>query len=87
METVRAKPRLFFETANHAYHVTFDDAKDWRRILPWMRFAGAHWSHAEPDLIRIEIGEWLVTLGGHNLEPLFAAIEDQTLKTVRANPE
>ena len=87
METLRAHSRLFFETANHAYNVTFDDAKFWRRCLPWIRFAGAHWGHAEPEAIRVEIGEWLVVVTGHNLDPLFAAIEDQTLRRVRAHPE
>ena len=87
MEAVRTKPRLFFDTANHASHVTFDDAKDWRRNLPWMRYAGAHWSHGEPDTIRVEIGEWLVVVCGHNLGALFLAIEDQTLKRLNAHPE
>ena len=87
METIRTKPRLHFDTADRASHVTFDDAKDWRRNFPWIRYGSAHWSHAEPDLIRIEIGEWLVVVCGHNLGPLFTAIEDQTLRHVRAHPE
>ncbi len=78
---------LHFDTADRASHVTFDDARDWRRNFPWMRYASAHWSHIEPDTARNEIGEWLVVVCGDNLGPLFTAIEDQTLKTVSAHPE
>jgi len=87
METLQRKARLFFETKAHPAGVTFDDGSDWRRNLPWLRYAGSDWSYAEADVLRVEIDEWMVVLSGHNLGPLFAAIEEQTLASVRAHPE
>ncbi|MGH7996702.1 MAG: hypothetical protein ACREFX_10160 [Opitutaceae bacterium] len=87
METLQRKARLFFETKARPASVTFDDGKDWRRNMPWLRYAGSNWSYPEPDMLRIEIDEWIVMLSGHNLGPLFAAIEEQTLASVRAHPE
>jgi hypothetical protein len=59
----------------------------WRRNLPWLRYAGSTWSYSDPDVIRVEIDEWLVVLGGHNLKPLFAKIEGHTLASIRPHPE
>lgn len=87
MEIVQRKSRQFFDTSGHAVHVTFDDGKDWRRNLPWLHFARADWSYADPDTIRVIIDEWLVMICGHNLEPLFRAIEEQTLVRIRAYPD
>jgi hypothetical protein len=87
METVQRKPRLLFRMEAHPPCVTFDDGKDWRRNLPWLRYAGSTWSYADPDVIRVEIDEWLVVLAGHNLEPLFAAIEGHTLASIRPHTE
>ncbi|MEO7799739.1 MAG: hypothetical protein ABIY47_18645 [Opitutaceae bacterium] len=87
METIQRKPRLFFDTTQHPSHVTFDDSKDWRRNFPWSHYGCAFWSYAEPDTIRIEIDEWRVVIWGHNLGPLFTAIEDRSLLRVRAHPE
>lgn len=70
-----------------AAQATFDDGKNWRRNLAWLRYAGAHWSYAEPDMIRVEIDEWSILIQGHRLESLFRAIEDATLARVRAYPE
>jgi hypothetical protein len=55
--------------------------------FPCVRFAGCHWSYAEPDVIQMEIDEWLVVLKGHNLEPLFRAINEQKIVTIEARPE
>ncbi len=80
------KPKLYFDTASQASHVTFDD-RIVRRNIPWHHFVEARWLHAEPDLICLEIGEWLVLVRGHNLGPLFQAIEDRALTRLRAQPE
>ena len=87
METIERKARHFFETTPHARNVTFDDAKQWRRNLPWLRYVGAHWGYAEPDTIRVEIDEWVVFICGHKLGPLFRAIEEQVLASITAHPE
>jgi hypothetical protein len=87
MDAPQRKARLFFETKPQPHNVTFDDGKDWRRNLPWVRYVGAHWSYADPDVIRLEIDEWEVVLSGHNLAPLYAAVEEQALASVRAHPE
>lgn len=68
-------------------HVTFDDGKEQRRNLPWVDYAEARWEYAEPDTIRMEIGDWLVVVRGHNLGQLFQAIEEQTLLRIRAQPQ
>ena len=80
------KPKLYFDTMAHPSHVTFDDGVEERRNLPWMNYVEARWDHPEPELIKIEIGESVVFLRGHNLGPLFAAIEEHTLLRVRAQP-
>ena len=87
METFQRKPREFFDTTQHPSHVTFDDAKDWRRNFPWSHYGCAFWSYADPDTIRVEIDEWLVVICGHNLGPLFRAIEEHSLVRVSAHPE
>lgn len=81
------KPRHHFETTPNPSHVTFDDGKDQRRNLPWSHYVEARWDYHEPDTLRIEIGEWMILLAGHNLGPLFAAVEDQVLIRVKAQPE
>ncbi len=81
------KPRQYFDTAAHPSHVTFDDGTSVRRNLPWMHYAEAHWDYADPELITIEIGDWVVMINGYNLGPLFVAIEEHTLLRVRAQPE
>lgn len=80
------KPKLYFDTMAHPSHVTFDDGVEERRNLSWMNYVEARWTHSEPELIKIEIGERVVFLRGHNLGPLFAAIEEHTLLRVRAQP-
>jgi hypothetical protein len=81
------KPRLYFDTSASPGHVTFDDGREIRRNLPWLHYVEGRWPYADPDTMRIEIGEWLVLIRGHNLEPLFQAIEEQTLVRLRARPE
>ena len=87
MDTVQRKPRLHFDVTQHPTHVTFDDGKDWRRNFPWSHYGHAFWSYADPDMIRVEIDEWLVLICGHNLGPLFRSIEEHTLLRVTAHPE
>jgi hypothetical protein len=81
------KPKQHFDAVANASHVTFDDGKEQRRNIPWLHYVEARWEYAEPDTIKMEIGDWLVVISGHNLGPLFEAIEDQTLARVRAQPE
>lgn len=81
------KPKLHFDTAANPSHVTFDDGKDLRRNIPWLHYVEARWEYGEPDILKMEIGDWLVMLRGHNLGPLFEAIEDHTLMRVRAQAD
>ena len=81
------KPRQHFDVATHPSHVTFDDGKEMRRNLAWMNYTEARWEYAEPDIIKVEIGDWLIVITGYHLTPLFAALEEQTLVRVRAHPE
>jgi hypothetical protein len=81
------KPKLHFDTAAHPSHVTFDDGKELKRNIPWLHYVEARWEYGEPDILKIEIGGWLVVIRGHNLGPLFLALEDHTLMRVRAQPE
>ena len=81
------KPRLHFETSDAPSHVTFDDGKEQRRNVPWLHYVVARWDYAEPDLIKIEIGDSVVMLRGHNLEALYHAIEDRSLAKVCAHPQ
>jgi hypothetical protein len=86
-QTLLRKPKSHFDTAANPSHVTFDDGKDMRRNLPWLHYAEARWEYAEPDMINLDIGDWLIVILGHNLGPFFQAIEDRTLTRVRAQPE
>lgn len=81
------KPRHYFDVEPGPSHVTFDDGRTQRRNLPWMHYVEAVWDYDEPALIRLEFGEWLVVVRGHNLAPLFQAIEEQVLVRVRARPD
>ena len=81
------KPKLFFETDPNPSHLTLDDGKQLHRIIPWLHFVEARWEYAELDVIKMEIGDWLVHFRGHNLEPLVRAIGNRTLVFVRAQPE
>ncbi len=85
--TLLRKPRLYFDTIANATHITFDDGTEQRRNFPWLHYVTARWNYAEPDLIQLEIGDWLVSLHGNNLGPVFQAIEEHTLLRVRAQPE
>ncbi|MFT3784163.1 MAG: hypothetical protein QM790_19315 [Nibricoccus sp.] len=85
--TLQRKPKLHFETEANPSHVTFDDGKESRRNIPWHHYVEARWEYAEPDVIFVEIAEWVVVLRGHNLGPLFLAIEMRTLLRIRAQPE
>lgn len=78
------KPRLYFDVGANPNNVTFDDGDVLRRNIPWLHYVEARWEYAELDTIKVDIGDWLVVLSGHNLEPLFQAIEEHTLLRVRA---
>ena len=84
---LQRKPKLYFETVANPSHVTFDDGKEERRNLSWLHYDVARWLYAEPDMIRLEIGDCVVVLHGHNLVPLFRAIEERTLLRVCAQLE
>ncbi len=81
------KPREYFDTATHPTHVTFDDGKATKRNLPWLHYVEARWDYDEPDVLRVEIGDWIVVIRGHNLAALFVAIEEHTLVRLRAQPD
>ena len=81
------KPRQHFDTGTRPGHVTLDDGKTIRCNLPWLHYVQARWDHGEPDTIRFFIGNWVVVISGHNLGPLFLAIEEQTLVRLVAHPE
>lgn len=78
---------MHFDTAPFPYHVTFDDGRAARLNLPWFNFVEARWDYREPDVVKMEIGAWVIVLRGHQLAPLFAAVEDHSLLRVRAQPE
>lgn len=80
------RPKLYFDVAADPSHLTLDDGRLLRRNLPWVDYVGARWEYLDPDVIHLEIGDWLVAIRGHNLDPLFAAIEEHTLLRVRAQP-
>ena len=82
--TTLRKPKLHFDTGANPSHVTFDDGKEQRRNIPWLHYVEARWAYGEPDILNMEIGDWLVVMRGHNLGPLFLAIEDRTLMRVKA---
>jgi hypothetical protein len=84
---IQRKPKLFFDQDASPRSVTFDDGTRWMRSLPWARFAEAVWDYSDPGTIRVEIGDWQIVICGHNLEPLFEAIETARLQRVRAHPE
>lgn len=86
-QPVFRKPRQFFDTSQRPSHVTFDDGKLERLNLPWAHYLDGRWSYAEPDTIKVTIGDWLVVITGHRLEALYAAIAAHTLSGVCAHPE
>lgn len=79
--------RQHFDTATRPRSVTFDDGRHRKRNFPWGHYVEAHWDYEEPETIYITIGEWLVVIYGHNIGPLYTAIEDHTLTRIRACPE
>lgn len=81
------KPKMFFDETVRPPTVTFDDGEQSARNMPWARFACAVWDRSDPTSFRLEIGEWQIVISGHNLEPMFTAIEHARLARVRAHPE
>ena len=86
-QPVFRKPRQFFDTGQRPSHVTFDDGKLQRINFPWAHFVDARWHYAEPETIKLTIGDWLVVIIGHRIEILYKAIADHTLAWVCAHPE
>lgn len=84
---VQRKGRLYFDTVAGPSHVTFDDGKELWRNFPWSLYVETRWEYAEPDFLRIEIGDNMIFIRGHNLGPLKQAIEEHTLLRVRSRPE
>lgn len=85
---VQRKPRLYFDTDAKPSHVTFDDGKEQRLNLPWSLYVETRWDYlTEPDFLRMEIGDYVVVVRGHNLGPLFQAIEDHALLRVKARAD
>lgn len=84
---VQRKPRQYFDTVADPSHVTFDDGKEQGHNFPWSLYVETRWEYAEPDLLRVEIGDHMIFLRGHNLGPLKQAIEEHTLLRVRSRPE
>lgn len=80
------KGRHCFDTTQRPTHVTFDDGRR-KRNLPWMHYVEARWDSDEPETVYVTIGNWLVVIVGHNIGPLYTAIEEHTLSRVRAHPE
>jgi hypothetical protein len=81
------KPKPYFDTAANPSHVTFDDGLEDCCSLPWMSFVQARRARSEPNTIKVQIGDFVVVITGHNLAPLFLAIEDRTLTRICAHPE
>lgn len=81
------KPKPYFDTAANPSHVTFDDSLEDCCSLPWMSFVQARRARSEPNTIKVQIGDFVVVITGHNLAPLFLAIEDRTLTRICAHPE
>ena len=86
MDRLLRKPKLFFETDANPSHLSFDDGKESHRVIPWSHLVEARWDYAERDVIKMEIGDWLVVIRGHNLEPLLRVIANRTLSHLRAEP-
>ncbi len=85
--TIVRKPRHFFDTTPRPQHVTFDDGKGQRRNFPWVRYGQTRWDYdAEPDVLKVNIADCLVVVTGHNLAPLYQALEDGVLLRVSAQP-
>ena len=78
--------RPLFETTARAPSVTFDDGKV-RLNLPYHDYVEASWTYREPDTVTVKIAKWIVALRGHNMNLLFAALEEQSLRSVKARPE
>ena len=61
LRTLR-RPVMHFDVGVGPSHVTFDDGQVLRRSLPWGDFVQARWGYADPGLIQVEIGAWLVEI-------------------------
>jgi hypothetical protein len=78
--------RPIFATTPQASSVTFDDGKV-RLNLPYHDYVESCWTYREPDTVTVKIAKWIVALRGHNMNLLFAALEEQSLQSVKARPE
>lgn len=85
--TIVRKPRHHFDTTPRPPHITFDDGKGQRRNLPWVRYNSTRWDYdAEPDVLKVNIADCLIVMTGHNLAPLYQALEEGILLRVCAQP-
>lgn len=85
---IARKPKLHFEKHEKPEHISFDDRANFRRTLPWIQFTEARWDYDDPSQIFILIGDWTILLQGHNLGPLFEAIElRQVLRVKTMQPD
>jgi len=78
--------RPIFEMTPRAPSVTFDDGNV-RLNLPYHDYVEACWTYREPDTVTVKIAKWIIALRGHNMNLLFAALEEQSLQSVKARPE
>ena len=78
--------RPVLETGQHLPTVTFDDGKV-RLNLPYHDYVESCWSYLDPDTVSVKIDKLVIVLRGHNLEPLFDALEEQSLKSVKVRPD
>lgn len=81
------KGRLYFDTGARPSHVTFDDGRQRKRNLSWAHYVEARWDYDEPGTIYMTIGNWVVVIIGHNISPLYTAIEDHKLTRVCARAD
>lgn len=86
-QPVLRKARHYFDTVPRPSHVTFDDGTQQRRNYPWAHYVEARWHYAEPDTIKVTIGDCMIVILGHRLETLYKAIADHTLAWVCAHPD
>lgn len=86
-QPVFRKPRHYFDVAPRPSHVTFDDGKTQRRNFPWGHYVEARWDYHEPESVKVTIGDVLVVIIGHRMEPLYRAIAEHALAWVCAQPD
>jgi len=69
------KTQAAFRNGSESQPRHVDDSKERRRNIPWLHYVEACWDYAEPDTNQDGNRDWLVIISGHNVGPLFQAIE------------